>query len=182
MPVYESITRTVWDFQRAHWEKLREHLRNIDWASLLNEQEVDESVERFCRKIQTECEEHIPRKIISNSKTSHRWLDEECYEAIRRKCAASGTDEFGSAERDSSEVLKRAFLSYQNDLRERLSNLKSSSKEWWRLNRELLNRKCKPSSIPPLKDSRKQIVLAPIEKANLLAKTLKAKCILPERN
>ena len=110
----------------------------------------------------------------------HPWMDETCYAAIEAKCLATGTDEFRVREAECSEVLNAAFLKYQSELRTRILNLSKASKEWWRLNRELLNRRSKHSTIPPLKTSEGRWVLEPREKANLLATTFQSKSKLPE--
>jgi hypothetical protein len=71
--------------------------------------------------------------------------------AIREKCSAIGTPEFQQKESECSEVLTAAFRDYQHDLRIRIASLPRSSKQWWKLNRELLNRKTKSSTISPIK-------------------------------
>jgi len=55
----------------------------------------------------------------------------------------------------------------------------SSSKQWWKVSRQLLNRKSKASTIPSLKDAAGKWILEPVEKANLLAQTFQSKCVLP---
>ena len=59
-----------------------------------------------------------------------------------------------------------------------LEKLKKGSKEWWRLNRELLDKKSKCSSIPPLRDQ-DAWVNGSKEKANLFAQTFHSKAQLP---
>ena len=54
-----------------------------------------------------------------------------------------------------------------------------SSKLWWKFNRELLNRKSKSATIPPLKASDGSWCFKPIDKANRLAATFLNKWRLP---
>ena len=54
-----------------------------------------------------------------------------------------------------------------------------SSKLWWRYNRELLNKKSKVATIPPLKDRNGNWILRRDAKADLLADTFNRKCVLP---
>ena len=63
-------------------------------------------------------------------------------------------------------------------LRAKIATLKRGSKQWWSLNRELLNKKAKISSIPPLRDGPNWLA-DPKEKANLFAKTFSDKAKLP---
>ena len=55
----------------------------------------------------------------------------------------------------------------------------SSSKQWWKVSRQLLNRKTKASTIPSLKNGAGTWINNPVEKANLLAQTFQSKCVLP---
>ena len=57
--------------------------------------------------------------------------------------------------------------------------MKKGSKEWWRLNRELLQKKTKCSSIPPLRDGEVWINGSK-EKADLFAKNFSEKSKLPD--
>ena len=57
--------------------------------------------------------------------------------------------------------------------------MKRWSKQWWRLNRQLLNKKAKLGSIPPLREN-KEWISDPKEKANLFAKTFAGKAQIPE--
>ena len=63
-------------------------------------------------------------------------------------------------------------------MKEKLQDLPKKSKKWWQINRELLNRKCKTSSIPNLKSGSNWITEAK-EKAELFAQTFLSKAKLP---
>ncbi len=176
--IAQEIHREVWDIAKAEWEQLKKELSVFRWKSLLDDADVDGSVLRFCDELETICRRNIPRKHITSSTSSHPWLDDECFAAIAAKCEATGTHRFEELERKCSKTLAAAFLRYQNELRERILSLPKSSKNWWRLNKELLNRKTKPSTIPPLKVG-KNWVLDPAGKADLLAQTFRSKSQLP---
>ena len=64
-------------------------------------------------------------------------------------------------------------------MKQKIADLKKGSKEWWKLNRELLNRKNKCSSIPPLRQDG-EWKKSPYEKANTFAQKFQEKCSLPE--
>ena len=55
-------------------------------------------------------------------------------------------------------------------LRREIATLSRGIKQWWKLNRELLNKKAKLTSIPPLRDGDTWLADAR-EKANLFART-----------
>ena len=63
-------------------------------------------------------------------------------------------------------------------MKSKIAELPKGSKRWWKLNRQLLERKHKISSIPPLKDGETWIK-DPDAKANLFAKIFDKKAELP---
>ena len=179
--VFPAVAKNSVDMQFAKWEGLRCTLGATDWQQFFTDDGVDEAVANFSSYLDRLATRFIPRKTITTKPKEHPWLDEACFAAVEAKCLATGTDEFLEKERICSDVLTVAYLRHQRELRERLLGLGYSSKEWWRVNRELLNRKTKVSTIPSLKDDLGQWILSPIEKANLLARKFEAKCVLPPR-
>ncbi len=180
VPAFETKRRRVWDFKRASWKRLQDDIKAFRWAELLDDAAPNASVSAFCNKLEDLCDQHIPRKWISESSSSHPWLDEECYRAIEAKCLASGKAEFAQRSLACSDTLTKAFLEYQHKLKTKIAELPRTSKEWWKHNRELLNRKTKASTIAPLKNQRGQWVVDPKGKADLLAETFQEKSRLPQ--
>ena len=84
---------------------------------------------------------HIPRRIIHNMKSSHSWLTVRSREAIGKKNAAEGTDSFAQECLRCQGILLEERSKYVERLKIKLSTLPRQSKQWWRINRELLNRK-----------------------------------------
>ena len=66
-------------------------------------------------------------------------------------------------------------------LRTKINNLSKGSKEWWKLNRLLLSKQRKCSSIPPLRDGTKWLN-EPKDKANLFAQIFDKEAQLPAEN
>ena len=125
------------------------------------------------------CSRFIPKKTIFNRQVSHPWLDDECFSAIQAKCLATSTDEFLDKQKLCAAVLSRKFQTYQESLKVCIRSLPRSSKVLWEPNRELLNRKTKCATVPPLKTKDGTWCLKPTENANLLAQTFQKKCRLP---
>ena len=180
VPVCDETTRQVWNFHKADWEALSQELKRTHWEHFLVEADPEGSVQRLCEFLTAACDRHIPRKTITTKQKPHPWIDEECMEAIRAKCLATGTEDFRKKEIECSEVLSRKFVQYQHELKAKIQSLPRSSKLWWKLNRELLNRKSKCSTIPPLKARNGKWILDPEGKADLLAQTFQDKSRLPE--
>ena len=81
--------------------------------------------------------------------------------------------------RDCSQTMAAEYQKHLCELKDKIGKLKKGSKSWWRLNRELLNKKTKCSSIPPLRDGQKWIQDSK-DKADLFARTFDAKAKLPQ--
>ena len=95
------------------------------------------------------------------------------------KNLAETSPNFDLARKQCAEILAEEYQNYLKKLKDRIANLKKGSKQWRRLNRELLDKKTKCSSIPPLRDGDMWINDSK-GKANLFAKTFLEKSKLPE--
>ena len=112
-------------------------------------------------------------------KSSHPWLNEKGRNAIQRKNATEGTDSFISASADCFEVLNKERKNWVDQTKKKLASLPKSSKQWWRLNRDLMRRKANISSIPALREGTQWLTDAK-SKANAFAKVFSSKAHLPE--
>ena len=119
-----------------------------------------------------------PLRADRNQEKSHPWLNSKCVVTIQAKNVAENTDSFTEARKRCAQVLTQEHQVHIGKVRKKIAKLKKGSKAYWRLNRELLNKKTKCSSIPPLRDGNKW-VNDPKDKADLFAKTFDAKAKLP---
>ena len=69
---------------------------------------------------------------------------------------------------------------HTNRLKTKLANLPKNSKQWWRINRELMNNVMPKDPIPLLKSNGKWLEQSK-DKANCFANIFSEKCKLPER-
>ena len=107
--------------------------------------------------------------------------NKKCEEAIAHKnaCEGKGTAGFEAARDQCARILNQSYDAYVQQIREKIASLPKGSKQWWKLNHQLLNKKCKTTSIPPLKVNGEWI-LDNIEKANAFADAWTKKAQLPE--
>ncbi len=149
----DPIDRFVWDYRKADWDSLRKDLKGVDWKSIVMEISVDEAACRLTEKITEIAKLHIPHRVARFSKKSHPWLTNRALRAIQTKCAAFGTDHFETATQKCKEIIAEEYRSHRQKLRSKIKNLKRGSKQWWSLNRQLLDKTSKIDSMPPLKNS-----------------------------
>ena len=95
-----------------------------------------------------------------------------------KKNHAEGKDDFPAVQEQCATILREERAKYVEKLKAKLSALPKSSKQWWRINRELLRRTANVKSIPPLRDGSTWLVDAKA-KADIFANTFVSKSHLP---
>ena len=149
--VHKEITRNAFDFRKAQWKRLRSALRETDWTSL-DRGTAEDAFNYFMQALWAQICTFIPFRQIAFTKKSHPWLNHRCQDAIRAKNASEpDPDEFKKHSAVCSRVLAEEYQKHVAVLKGKIASLPKGSKAWWRLNRELLDKKGKLSSIPPLR-------------------------------
>ena len=161
----------------AKWSELEKELQEVNWQSL-DRGTAEDALHYFMEILLICLHKYIPFTAIRETRKSHPWLNERCEEAVEKKNKSEGKDTFAEAQAECSRVLAEEYHTYVGALKEKIAGLSKSSKQWWRLNRELLNKKARTSSIPPLKHDGNWISDAKT-KANAFAKTFTDKSQLP---
>ena len=75
-----------------------------------------------------------------------------CYQAINAKHAAEGQVDYDEIAVNCREVLLGERKKYLTHLRAKMEKLPKSSKRWWSLNKQLLNKQAAHTLTPPLKN------------------------------
>ena len=122
----------------------------------------------------------VPYKTIIIPKSSHPWLNETCHKAILAKYQAYGTSSFTIKRDECSEILRQAHDRYIRQTSGKLTTMKASSKEWWKIADSLLRKPIGISSIPPLKRPDGTWARDGFSKATLLSETFRSKSQLPD--
>ena len=172
------IQRFGFRLEKADWKGLNSALEKTDWQTIKKGSAAD-AFSFFMETLWYQICTFIPYEELLLKKKSHPWLDEKCATAIQKKNAAEGTPYFDEERQKCQKVIAESFQIHLANLKEKISKLKKGSKQWWRLNRELLERKSKISSIPPLKDNKNWITESK-GKADTLAKCFAIKANLPD--
>ena len=173
----QSITRYGFHLSRADWPALESALDAFDWQKL-KRGTAEDALNHFMDVLWVHLCTHIPMNEFKMTKKSHPWLNDICERAIQEKNSAEGTESFEEKRSLCSQTLKAEYQRHLANLKSRIANLDKGSKQWWKLNRELLEKRSKLSNIPPLKDGSIWINDS-AGKANLLAKTFCEKSELP---
>ena len=121
----------------------------------------------------------IPSKWITDKSFSHPWINSECYEALRVKRAARGTESYTAARDACSATFLQTFQEYVGKTRETLKTMNPSSRGWWKIANTLLTKAGSSENIPALQRTNGSWAMTPEERANELASTFFAKSQLP---
>lgn len=181
VPLIKHVQRTLWDFKRSNWSKLRSALSDMKWSDVITGN-PDSAAKAFADIILSTASANIPRRIATVAKSSHPWINEKCIEAISKKCQAHGTDTFQEASIRCSQTLQAEFTCFVERCSSTLKSLSKGDKKWWKITRALMFHKNKVSGIPPLFDREEQVwVHEARSKAQLFMQVFLRKFQLPPR-
>ena len=144
----KTVSRYSWKLGEAKWDDLEVELQSIDWH-LLSKGTSEDALTYFLEMLGLCLRKFIPYRKVTEKKQSHPWLNARCENAISKKNAAEGTPEFDAMQKICSRVLAEEYHKHLEELRKKIAGMKRWSKQWWRLNRQLLKKKAKLGSIPP---------------------------------
>ncbi len=178
IPASTPVQRRVYDFKKANWEELRRLLLAEDWRATL-ELPADTAAEALVQTILDKAAECIPTRTITDKVWAHPWLNNACRKALLRKREAFGTDDFPRLRDECSRTYLAAHNAFVEKTRTKLKELSPSSRGWWRLSGNLLEKAGAKEAIPPFQRQDDSWALTPEDKAAELARVLRSKSQLP---
>ena len=90
VPEQPVISRTVWRYAKADWERLRSELEETDW-NCMTAMDPDAASMYLANRISDAAELCVPKKQIREKKSTHSWLTSEIEDFVEGKRAAKGT-------------------------------------------------------------------------------------------
>ena len=172
-----SFEREVWHLAAADWGALEKALRATEWRPLRNGT-AEDALAHFQEVLWFLLIKFVLRRTIKVVKRSHPWLNERSQRAIQRKNDAENSESFIEKQKECAKVLAEERVKYVQQLKKKLAKLPKSSKQWWRINRELLNKKSRLTSIPTLRDDGKWLINSK-SKADAFANIFSSKSEFP---
>ena len=175
-----TITRTVLEFAKADWDKMRDMLSTYHWDDM-EVMHANDAATFLSTAIQECAAQSITKRKLRERKSTHPWLNKVVEAFVKQTVDAEGTpDERNAAEKCSVGILA-SFLEFTRKCAGQLRNLLPSSKAWWAKTRQLLDVKPKISNIPALKSESGTWIFEPDAKAKLFAEKFTAKyTFIPE--
>lgn len=179
IPASSKLRREVWCFAKADWDGLRDELAEHDW-SFAQVLKPSENAAELTQNVLEIAERFIPKRYITETKSTHPWLDDTVVALVKAKQAAHGTPGERAAAETCSQGMKRAFDKWADCMEIKLASMSRSSRGWWSLANNLQKLKKKQCAIPALKNNNGDWILENNEKAKLLRSTFASKFHVPE--
>ena len=179
VPKLHVIERTVWVYKKANWEGLVNSLRDFDFSEIIAK-DIDSAVASFVEVVVAKANQFIPTRTLREVKGTHPWLNNECRAAISHKHLREGYSDYKDACELCTQTLRLAYVGYVDTIREELRALPKGSKKWWALSKVLMDNAPSKSGIASLRDQNGKWVHDGHGKADLFAKALSSKFVLPD--
>ena len=149
--------RIAYDYSRADWDGLRDHLRDVLWEDIFK-LGASAAASEFCQWMQVGTDVYIPHRKYQVKSHSFPWFSAACAVAIvhrihffrlyQREKSSDSKVKFRQASNPCKRVLEAAKLSYTNKTKESITSQKLGSRDFWRIANSVFNKG--KSAIPPL--------------------------------
>ena len=174
--------RIKWLFERKDKERVSDAFLYENWEQAFQPfNDINETWNRWKLQFFEEIKSFISHRTVTNS-LKHRtalWFTKDLKKLTRvknrlfKKACSSGTDNhwetYRSARNKATREIKKAKLDYVKRQANTLADQKCNRSRWWSIARDLCGFKSqRHSSVSPLLDQSKNLLLDDKEKANLL--------------
>ena len=168
--------RVVYDYSRADWDGLHDHLRDVPWEDIFK-LSVSVAASEFCEWVQVGIDVYIPHRKYQVKPHSSPWFSTACAAAIvhrnyffrlyQHSKSSESKVKFRQASNRCKSVLEAAKLAYATKTKESITSQKLGSRDFWPIANSVLNKG--KSAIPPLFNG-PEVLSSASDKAKLFAK------------
>ena len=167
--------RVAYDYSRADWDGLRDHLRDVPWEDIFK-LSASAAASEFCEWVQVGINVYIPHRKYQVKPHSSPWFSAVCAAVIvhrnlffrlyQQNKSSESKVKFRQAGNRCKRVLETAKLAYASKTKESITSQKLGSRDFWRIANSVLNKG--KAAIPPLFNGPE--VFSASDKAKLFAK------------
>ena len=168
--------RVAYDYSRADWDGLRDHLRDAPWEDIIK-LSATAAVSEFCEWVRVGIDAYIPQRKYQVKPYSSSWFSAACAAAIvhrnhvfrlyQQNKSSESKVKFRKASNRCKRVLEAAKLAYATKTKECITSQKLGPRGFWRIANSVLNEG--KSAIPPLFNG-PEVLSSASNKARLFAK------------
>ena len=149
--------RVAYDYSRADWEGLRDHLRDVPWENIFK-LGASTAASEFYEWVQVGIDVYIPHRMYQVKPHSSPWFSAACAAAIvhrnhffrwyQQNKSSESKVKFRQASNRCKRVLEAAKLAYATKTKESITSQKLGSRNFWPIANSVLKKS--KSAIPPL--------------------------------
>ena len=153
--------RIAYDYSRADWDGLRDHLRDVPWEDIFK-LGASAAANEFCEWVQVRTDAYIPHRKYQVKPHSSPSFSSACAAAIvhrdqffrlyQREKSSDPKVKFRQASNRCKGVFENAKLAYANKTKDFFTSQKFGSRDFWRIANSVLNKG--KFAIPPLFNGR----------------------------
>ena len=149
--------RIAYDYSRADWDGLRDHLRDVPWEDIFK-LGASAAASEFCEWVQAGIDVYIPHRKYQVKPHSSPWFS-TAYGAVivhgnhyfrlyKQNKISDPNVKFRQASNRCKRVLQAATLAYASKVKESITSQKPGSGDFWRIGNSVLSKdKSKYTSI-----------------------------------
>ena len=167
--------RIAYDYSRADWGGLHDHLRDIPWEDIFK-LSASAAASEFCEWVQVGIDVYILHRKYHVKPHSSPWFSAACAVAIvhrnhffhfyQQNKFSESKLKFRKASNHYKRVLEAAKLAYANKTKESITSKRLGSRDFWQIANSVLNKGKSP--IPPLFNG-PEVLSSAFDKAKLFA-------------
>ena len=149
--------RIAYDYSRADWDGLRDHLRDVPWEDIFK-LSASAAASEFCKWVQVGIDVYIPHRKYQVKPHSSPWFSAACAAAIvyrnhffrlyQQNKSSDSKVKFRRASNRCKRVLEATNIAYANKTKESITSQKLGFQEFCRIGYSVLNKG--KSAITPL--------------------------------
>ena len=170
------LHRMAYDYSRADWDGLRDHLRDVPWENIFK-LGASTAASEFCEWFQVEIDVYIPHCKYQVKPHSFPWFSAACAVAIvhrnhffrlyQQNKYSESKVKFRQVSNRCKRVLEAAKLAYATKTKESITSQKLGCRDFWRIANSVLN---KGKSAIPFLFNGPEVLSSTSDKATLFAK------------
>ena len=178
--------RIAYDYSRADWDGLRDHLRDVPWEDIFK-LGASVAASEFCEWVQVGIDLYIPHRKYQVKPHSSPWFSAACGAAIvhrnhffrlhQREKSSDSKVKFRQASNRCQRVLEAGKLTYANKKKESITSQKLGFRHFWRIANSVLYKG--KSAMPPLFNG-PEVLPSASDKAKLFAENFSLNSNLDE--
>ena len=168
--------RVAYDYSRADWDGLRDHLRDVPWEDIFK-LGASTAASEFYEWVRVGIDVYIPHCKYRVKPHSSPWFSAACAAAIihrnhffrlyQQNKSSESKVKFRQASNRCKRVLEAANFAYATKTKESITSQKLGSQDFWQIANSVLNKG--KSAIPPLFNG-PEVLSSASDKAKLFAK------------